>query len=360
MITPTLTQNRLPYTKGRGPQYQGNSPFSQLQDESILSDNRLEDLLKMVPTQVIFTTAGTAVNKVDSSDLGFSYSLNPYQGCEHGCVYCYARSTHEYWGYNSGLDFEQKILVKRNLIAAFEKQISQKSWKAKPILLSCNTDCYQPIEREMELTRKVLQTCLKYRHPVAIITKNALVKRDIDILKALAEHSLVHVMISLTGQDEHLRRALEPRTSTYMQRIETIQFLAQNHIPVGVMVAPIIPGLNSQQIPEMLLSAGRAGAGSAGMAMVRLNGAVEPLFKDWLQKTYPDKKDKVWNQICETHGGKANDSRPGVRLRGEGPLAESIRRLFKLSAEKFIKPKNFEFNCDDFNHKAGKAQLSLF
>ncbi len=360
MISTANQQAPLPYVKGRGAQFNSPSRFSKINSELIISDDLSVDFNQKVKTQLIYTMAKTAINKVESSDLGFSYSLNPYQGCEHGCVYCYARNTHEYWGYSAGLDFEQKILVKRNLIAALEKQFSQKSWKAKPILLSGNTDCYQPIERELGLTRKVLQTCLKFKHPVAIITKNALIKRDMDVLKALAEHNLVHVMMSITGQDEHLRRALEPRTSTFMQKIETIQSLAENGIPVGVMVAPIIPGLNSQQIPEILLAAGRVGATSAGMTMVRLNGSVEPLFKDWLLKNFPDRADKVWSQICETHGGKVNDSRPGVRMRGEGKLADSIQRLFTLSKDRFIKSKAFEFNCSDFNYKAGKAQLTLF
>lgn len=348
------------YQKGRGAQMNTEQKFSKFQSTPILTEDLIEDLVQSQKTEVLYTWAKTAVNKVDSSDLGFDYSLNPYQGCEHGCVYCYARNTHEYWGYSAGLDFEQKIIVKRNLISALEKQFSQKSWQAKPIMLSGNTDCYQPIEKDLELTRKVLQTCLKFKHPVAIITKNALIKRDLDLLKELAKFNLVHVMVSITGNDETLRRQLEPRTSSFFQRLATIQMLSENQIPVGVMVAPIIPGLNSSDIPDILLKAGRAGASSAGMTMVRLNGAVEHLFKDWLIKNFPDRADKVWSQICETHGGKVGDSRLGVRMRGQGKLAESINHLFKLSREKFIKHQSFEFNCHDFNYKANKVQLSLF
>ncbi len=360
MISITRKPNTLLYQKGRGAQLNTHNYFNKTSYEALITDDLKDELMASPKTEIIYTHAKTAINKVESKDLGFNYSINPYQGCEHGCVYCYARNSHEYWGYSAGIDFEQKIIVKRNLIAALEKQFSQKSWQAKPIMLSGNTDCYQPIEREMQLTRKILQTCLKFKHPVAVITKNALIKRDLDVLKLLAEQNLVHVMISLTGNDETLKRALEPRTSSYFQRLETIKLLADNGIPVGVMLAPIIPGLNSSDIPEMLLKAGMAGATSAGMTLVRLNGAVEKIFKDWLTKNFPDRADKVWSQICETHGGKVSDSRIGVRMRGEGKLAESIHHLFKLSKQKFIKSTNFEFNCDAFDYRAAKSQLSLF
>jgi DNA repair photolyase len=246
------------------------------------------------------------------------------------------------------------------VIEVLEKQFSSKRWKPQPIMLSGNTDCYQPVERDLEITRRILQTCLKYKHPVSIITKNALIKRDLDVLKALAEHNLVHVMISVTGTDEKLRQALEPRTSTYISRIDTLMTLAEHGIPCGVMVAPIIPGLNNHEISSVLEMAGNAGATSAGMTIVRLNGAIEQIFKDWLVKNFPDRADKVWSQICECHGGKVNDSRIGVRMRGEGKIAESIVQLFKLSKSRFIKPGNFEFNCADFNYRANEIQLDLF
>ena len=360
MNLPTLIPQTMLYHKGRGAQINTQNRFNTIQSQPILTDDLMEDLLKQPKTEIIYTWAKTAINKVDNADIGFDYSLNPYQGCEHGCVYCYARNTHEYWGYSAGTDFEQKIIVKKNLIGALEKQWSSKAWKVKPFMLSGNTDCYQPIEKDLELTRKTLQTCLKFKHPVAIITKNALIRRDLDILKELAAHNLVHVMISITGQDESVRRLLEPRTSSYSQRLETIRLLSENKIPVGLLLAPIIPGINSSDIPEVLLKAGRAGATSAGFTMLRLNGSVEHIFKDWLLKNFPDRADKVWAQICETHGGKVSDSRVGVRMRGEGKIAESIHHLFNLSKEKFIKSKAFEFNCNDFNYRTAKSQLTLF
>lgn len=349
------------YFRGRGSQVNHYNRFDRYNLSQEFQEAIDEELMHDEKTEIIYTYPKTIINKVESEDVGLAYSINPYQGCEHGCVYCYARNTHEYWGYSAGLDFETKIIVKRNAIESLEKQFSSPRWKPMPIMLSGNTDCYQPIEREMQITRRILQTCLKFRHPVGIITKNSLVKRDIDIIHELSKLNLVHVMISITGTDEKLRMALEPRTSTYKNRIDTLRFLSSNNIPCGVMVAPIIPGLNNHEIPNVLEEAGNAGASSAGMTIVRLNGAVGPIFKDWLVKNFPDRADKVWNQICETHGGKVNDSRFGVRMRGEGKIAESILALFKLSREKYIKAKGkFEFNCADFNYRANKSQMILF
>jgi len=355
-----MQNNNANYFKGRGAQFNPNSRFQKhhyVQENPEVLD---ESYLLREPTEIIFTYPKTVINRVESEDLGFGYSLNPYQGCEHGCVYCYARNTHEYWGYSAGMDFERKLIVKRNVIELLEKHFSSKKWKPEPIMLSGNTDCYQPIEREFEITRRVLQTCLKFGHPVSVITKNALILRDVEILKQLAERGLVHVMISVTGSDETLRRLLEPRTSTYATRINTIRMLAAHGIPCGVMVAPIIPGLNNHEIPQVLELAGQAGATAAGFTMVRLNGAVEPIFKDWLSKNFPDRADKVWSQISESHGGKVSDSRKGVRMRGEGKMAESIQQLFRVSKEKYIRPSEFQFNTEAFNYKAGHTQLSLF
>lgn len=349
------------YFKGRGAQVNPNTKFQKFNYVQEHIEGLDEVFLQKEKTEISYTFPKTIINKVESEDIGLAYSLNPYQGCEHGCIYCYARNTHEYWGYSPGLDFERKIIVKKNVIELLEKQFSSKKWKPQPIMLSGNTDCYQPIERELELTRRILQTCLKYKHPVGIITKNALIKRDLDILSALADHNLVHVMISITGSDEKVRHLLEPRTASYASRIGVIETLSKNNIPCGVMVAPIIPGINNHEIPKVLEQAGNAGATSAGMTIVRLNGAVEHIFKDWLIKNFPDRADKVWSQICECHGGKVSDSRIGVRLRGEGKISESIAMLFKLSKSRYIKEtKPFEFNCSDFNYKANEIQLSLF
>lgn len=349
------------YFKGRGSQVNTHNKFSKIKYVQEHLEVLDEEFLVNEKTEIIYTYPKTIINKVDSPDTGLNYSLNPYQGCEHGCIYCYARNSHEYWGYSAGLDFEQKIIVKQNVIDLLEKQFSSKNWKPMPIMLSGNTDCYQPIEKKLEITRRILQTCLKYKHPVGIITKNALITRDMDVLEELASYNLVHVMVSITGTDESMRQKLEPRTATYKNRFKIIQAMAQNGIPCGVMVAPIIPGINNHEIPNVIEQASAAGATKAGYTIARLNGAVGPIFKDWLLKNFPDRANKVWNQICEAHDGDVNDSRFGVRMRGEGKMAESIKQLFTLSKLRFIKTEsNFEFNTALFNHKAGNSQLSLF
>lgn len=349
------------YFSGRGAQVNTNNRFNKLDYTTEHIEGIDEEFLLEEKTEYINTYPKTIINKVDSPDLGASYSMNPYQGCEHGCIYCYARNSHEYWGFSAGLDFERKIIIKQNVPQALEKQFSNKNWKPMPIMLSGNTDCYQPIERKMKITRSILEVCLKYKHPVGLITKNALILRDIDILKQLAEQNLAHVMVSITGTDEKIRMALEPRTSTYRNRFKTIEALTRNGISTGVMVAPIIPGLNSHEIPAVLKAAAEHGASSAGYTIVRLNGTISTIFHDWLHKNFPDRAEKVWNQISECHGGKVNDSEYGRRMRGDGKVSEAISRLFKISKHKFMgEPDRFEFNCSDFNYRAGDAQLSLF
>ncbi len=357
----TFSKPEQHFFKGRGSQQNPHNRFQQQELSQAHIEGLDEELLQQEQTSFIYTQAKTIINKVKSPDIGLVYSMNPYQGCEHGCVYCYARNTHEYWGYSAGLDFERKILVKENIIPALEKQLSQKSWKPMPIMLSGNTDCYQPIERKLALTRGLLQTCLKYQHPVSIITKNALVLRDLDILKELSQHQLVHVMISITGLQEETRMLLEPRTSTYGNRLKALKSLSEAGIPCGVMVAPIIPGLNNHEIPSVIEAAAKNGAALAGYTIVRLNGAIGPIFKDWLYKAIPDRASKVWNQIEDCHGGQVNDSRYGTRMRGEGKIAESIHQLFTMARKKYLPDKPaFEFNVKRFNYKAGDAQLSLF
>lgn len=356
-----MSETKDSYFKGRGSQINTHNKFARYQYVQEFMEVLDEELLENHKTEIVYTHPKTIINKVVSEDIPGMYSMNPYQGCEHGCIYCYARNTHEYWGYSAGLDFEQKIIVKQNAAELLEKHFSNKNWKPSAIMLSGNTDCYQPLERELEITRRILQVCLKYKHPVSIITKNALILRDLDVLIELAKDNLVHVMVSITGTDERIRQKLEPRTATYKNRFKVLEGLSKNNIPCGVMIAPIIPGLTNHEIPNVMELAAKAGATSAGFTMVRLNGAVGPIFKDWLVKNFPDRADKVWNQISDAHGGAVNDSRAGIRMRGEGPMAESIRQLFSLSRLRFMKSESkFEFNVSDFNYKAGDTQLSLF
>ncbi|MFI5150550.1 MAG: PA0069 family radical SAM protein [Bacteroidia bacterium] len=353
-----MTENSS-FFKGRGAQQNPANRFSKLRVED--PDDGTEPFLQEGKTTYIPTHAKTIVNKVDSPDVGLSYSMNPYQGCEHGCVYCYARNTHEYWGYSAGLDFERKILYKPDAPVLLEKNFRKKGWEPHPIMLSGNTDCYQPLERKLELTRGILEVCLRFRHPVGIITKNSLILRDLDIISKLAEQGLVMVMISLTGLTEETRLLLEPRTATYQKRLKTIQQLNQAGIPVGIMAAPIIPGINSHEVSDIVEQAAKHGAFTAGTQIVRLNGAIGGIFKDWLCKTYPDRADKVWNQIVECHGGTVNDSRFGTRMKGEGKIAEAIMTLFKAAKARYMgKPERFVFNLEAFDSQGGEGQLSLF
>lgn len=283
----------------------------------------------------------TIVNQVKSEDLPMEYSMNPYQGCEHGCSYCFARPTHEYWGYSAGVDFERKIMVKKNAPELLEKFFQKRGYKAAPILLSGNTDCYQPAERQFEITRKLLQVCLDYRHPVNILTKNALVLRDLDILVPMAEQNLVSVSLSIPTINEELRRKMEPRTSSAMNKLKVIEALSKNKIPVHVMVAPIIPGLNSDEPLNILKSISDAGALGFGYTLVRLNDTVEPVFVNWIETHFPDRAQKVLNLIRSMRGGKLGDKRYFERQRGEGNIAEMIHTTFKIGRKKFFAGKEF-------------------
>lgn len=311
-------------------------------------------------TQYIEIYPKTILNKVKSPDIGMVYSMNPYQGCEHGCIYCYARNSHEYWGYSAGLDFERKILYKKNAAQLLEAKLKSKHWKAQPIMLSGNTDCYQPIEKKLRITRALLELLYKYKHPVGIITKNALILRDLDILTEMAKLNLIHVSISITSLQESTRRILEPRTATVAKRLKTVNTLAVNNIPVNVMFAPIIPSINSHEIFDMVKVASEMGALSAAYTLVRLNGAIADLFTDWVYRAFPDRAKKILNQIKDCHGGQLNDSRFGTRMRGEGKVAEQINLQFRVAMKKFMHDSclpPFNFNL---YHETKNPQLDLF
>ncbi len=302
----------------------------------------------------------TIVNKVESPDIGMTYSMNSYQGCEHGCIYCYARNSHEYWGYSAGLDFERRIMVKKDAPKLLENLLKKKNWKAHPIVMSGNTDCYQPAEKQFKITRQCLEVFLKYKHPVAIITKNALMLRDLDILKQLAKENLIGVNMSITSFSEDTRRILEPRTTTIKKRLETVKILSENDIPINVMLAPIIPSINSHEILSLAKAASEHGALGIAHTIVRLNGAIGKIFSDWIHKTMPDRAEKVLHQIEDCHGGSLNDSRYGSRMPGEGKIAEQINMLVRLARKKYFKDKTMpKLNCDLHEpHKNG--QLKLF
>ena len=346
------------YFKGRGAQIKTENKFLKAQYVTDHIEGLDEPLLENPHTQIFHESPKKIVNKVDSPDLGFGFSMNPYQGCEHGCIYCYARNTHEYYGFSAGLDFESKIIVKKNAPQLLEQQLLSKNWNAVPIMLSGNTDCYQPQEKKFEITRGLLKVMARYRHPVSIISKNSLVLRDLDLLQDLASDKLVHVYISITTLNEELRRAMEPRTVSSVKRLKTVEALAKANIPVGIMNAPIIPGLNHHEIPALLKAASEHGALNAGMTIVRLNGSIGKIFEDWLRKNFPDRFDKVWNQICSMHGGNVNDSQFGRRMAGEGNEAEAIRQLFRIAKKKYFEGKSMPvYDLTKFR-KGGN--LSLF
>jgi len=324
------------YFKGRGSQIKTENRFLKAHYVAKHIEGLDEPLLEAPATQIFYESPKKIVNKVTSPDLGMAYSMNPYQGCEHGCIYCYARNTHEYWGFSAGLDFESKIIVKKNAASLLEKFILHPDWQAVPINVSGNTDCYQPLERKLEITRSMLKVFANYRHPLGMITKNGLILRDLDLLKDLAKDNLVHVYISITTLDEKLRSIMEPRTASAIKRLKTVEALSAAGIPVGIMNAPIIPGLNDHEIPMVLKAAADHGALNAGMTVVRLNGAIGKIFEDWLKKNFPDRFEKVWNQICEMHGGNVNDSQFGRRMSGEGNYADAIHQLFRTSKKKYF------------------------
>lgn len=327
------------YFKGRGAQIKSGNRFLKNQYVTDHIEGLDEPLLESPETQIFHESPKKIVNKVTSPDLGFGYSMNPYQGCEHGCIYCYARNTHEYYGFSAGLDFESKIIVKKNAASLLEQQLLNKNWNAVPIMLSGNTDCYQPQEKKYLITRSLLKVLANYRHPVGLITKNSLILRDLDLLQDLAKDNLVHVMISITTLNEDLRRMMEPRTASSAKRLKTIEELSKTGIPVGIMNAPIVPGLNHHEIPAIMRAASEQGALTAGMTVVRLNGSIGKIFEDWLRKNFPDRFDKVWNQICSLHGGDVNDSQFGRRMAGDGNIADSIHQLFRASKKKYFSGK---------------------
>ena len=343
--------------KGRGASFNPPNRFERLHLEPL--EEKWEDD-RTIPTEFFIDTSRSILAKNDSPDLDFTYSINPYRGCEHGCIYCYARPSHEYLGFSAGVDFESKILVKPEAPALLEEAFKQKSWEPQVIAFSGNTDPYQPVERKLELTRRSLEVFLKYRNPVSIITKNFLITRDVDILKELASLNLVHVLISITTLDSVLARVMEPRTSAPTKRLEAIEVLARNKIPVGVNAAPITPGLNDEELPAILREAAARGAITAGYIIVRLPGPVEPLFLDWLERELPDRAPKIINRLKEVRAGRLSDSRFGTRMRGEGEVAKAINDLFHLTCKKYhLNEKEVELSTEHFL-RVPEKQMEMF
>ena len=309
-------------------------------------------------TQYFRDETKSVITRNNSPDVGFETSLNPYRGCEHGCIYCYARPTHEYLGFSAGLDFESKIMVKTSAPELLRAELESPRWQPQPLVLSGVTDPYQPVERKLGITRGCLEVLARFRNPVAIITKNRLVTRDVDLLRQLAAHNGVAVNISVTSLDSNLQRVLEPRTSSPQARLDAISQLRSAGIPTGVMVAPIIPGLTDHEVPKIMDACAKAGAQFAGYTIVRLPWAVAPLFEHWLEEHFPERKEKVLGRIRHLRGNRLNNSQWQTRMTGEGIFAEQIASMFAVSCRRnriYARPK---LSCAEFQRST--TQLGLF
>jgi len=325
--------------RGRAAGYNPPNRFESIAAGSV-EDELAEYFIDPEPDRNILTKfyidhTKSILAKNNSPDIPFTCSLNPYRGCEHGCIYCYARPTHEYLGFSSGLDFETRITVKHDAHVLLEKQFRSRNWKPQVVMLSGDTDCYQPIERKLGITRRCLEVFLQYRNPISIVTKNALIQRDVDILKNLAALDLVLVTISITSLNHDLIRTMEPRTSIPARRLETIEVLANAGIPVGVNACPIIPALNDEEIPSILREAAGCGATYAGYTIVRLPHAVKDLFVEWLKRELPDRALAILSRIRSVRNGDLTCSDFGKRMNGEGQVAETIEQLFQSSCRRY-------------------------
>lgn len=321
--------------RGRGAAHNPKNRFERLEvQRDAHPEIAPDDELLPPQTEHLRMASRTILTKNDSPDVGFSLSINPYNGCTHGCAYCYARPYHEYWGLSAGLDFETKILVKEDAPELLRKELMSPRYEPQVIAISGVTDCYQPSEKQFRLTRRCLEVLAEFKNPVSIITKNRLVTRDLDVLQKLAADTLVMVNISVTSLRMEIQRAMEPRTSTPAARLDTIRKLTAAGIPVGVMVAPVIPGLTDEEVPAILQGVKEAGAISAGWVPVRLPYAVAPIFEDWLERNFPLKKERVLNRIRSIRGGKLNDPNFGSRMHGDGAFAEQMQQMFELGCRK--------------------------
>jgi DNA repair photolyase len=355
----------LPAIHGRGASWSPANRFEKLHVD--LGD---EDVVQIDPTsdeeqkprretQFYRDQTKTIIARNDSPDVGFETSVNPYRGCEHGCIYCFARPTHEYLGMSAGLDFESRIVVKHEAPRLLEAELSSPKWKPQILMMSGVTDCYQPIERKLRLTRQCLEVLAKFRNPVGILTKNRLVTRDIDVLSELNEHKCAAVNLSVTSLNADLQRILEPRTSAPQARLEAVAQLREAKIPVGVMVAPVIPGINDHEIPKIVAACADAGAQFAGYVLLRLPWAVAPLFEHWLDEHFPERKAKVLNLVRATRGGdKLYDSSWRKRQIGQGNYAKQIETMFEVACRRAKFGSRPELSTSGFRRP--REQLDLF
>lgn len=349
--------------KGRGATLNPSSRFDR-ESRHVFDDGwQTLDDLPAFRTHVQIEKPKTILTKNDSPDISFDRSINPYRGCEHGCIYCFARPTHSYMGLSAGLDFESTLFCKPNAAQLLKKELSKKGYKPRTIALGTNTDPYQPIEKQWRITREILEVLEEANHPVGIVTKSALVTRDIDILSRMAARGLAKVCVSITSLDARLSRAMEPRAATPGLRLKTLYRLSREGIPTSTMVAPVIPALTDHEIEKILAAAKTAGAREAGFIMLRLPREVSPLFRDWLLKHYPDRYRHVMNLLRALRGGKDYDAEYGKRMRGDGPYAWQVGRRFEIACKKLgLNETRRRLDNSQFIPPAREAesQLSLF
>lgn len=346
--------------RGRGATLNPGNRFAAQAREAV--DDGWEAAEAEAPRTVIsFLPAKSIITHNDSPDVRFSASINPYQGCEHGCIYCYARPSHAYWGYSAGLDFETKLIAKPNAPALLREALAKPGYQPVPICLGSNTDVYQPIERELKLTRSLLEILAEARHPIYILTKNALIERDIDLLADMAKDHLVQVMVSITTQDKELARSMEPRASQPLRRLETVARLSAAGVPVGVLVSPIIPALNDHELEKIMEAAKAAGANMASYIVLRLPRELKVLFEDWLQAHYPARREHVLSVLRQMRGGRDNDPDFGSRMRGQGVFADLLSKRYALALNRLgLARQSPRLNESAFIRPNLSGQMSLF
>ena len=350
----------LPVVRGRGASWNPPNRFERLH----VDRRAWTDPDDPAPETVLLEDVTRSIlARNDSPDVGFDVGINPYRGCAHGCTYCFARPTHEYLGFSSGLDFETKILVKGEAPRLLREALTSPRWKPQPIMLSGNTDAYQPVERRLRIARRCLEVLAEFRNPVVITTKSYLVTRDVDLLGELARCDAVAVGLSITTLRNDVQRVMEPRASTPARRLGAIRVLADAGIPVGVMVAPVVPGLTDHELPAILEAAADAGATYASYILLRLPHGVKDLFDTWLQQHFPERRTRVLNRVRELRGGRLYDPRFEVRGRGEGPWADQLRALFRVCRERFALDRPPALSATSFRHPAAGGegpQMDLF
>ena len=357
MVEYLSVSERFPSPRGRGAASNPANRFERISLERDIDWDPAED--PAPTTHFLRDASQSIITYNDSPDIPFRASINPYRGCEHGCSYCYARITHEYLGFSAGLDFETRIMVKDQAPELLRRELSSPKWKPQLLAMSGVTDCYQPVERRLQITRRCLAVLAEFRNPVSIVTKNYLVTRDLDLLRELAAHQAVSVHLSINSLDADLARRLEPRAASPRLRLEAIRALSKAGVPVGVLVAPVIPALNEHEMPAVLEAAKAAGAGWAATEILRLPLTVAPIFQAWLEQQVPEKKDKILGRIRATRHGKLNDARFGARMQGEGIFAEQISRMFHVARRRVGLPEDGpELSVAAFRRPQG-SQLAL-